>query len=72
MQFSYLTLFSSLAAIGLAQPNPGQSCSGAGYDCSNDFHDILVCNGNQWVIAAACPSDCCAWPAGDPAPFCSC
>lgn len=72
MQLSSFTLFSSLAAIALATHNPGQSCSGSGYDCSNDFHNIVVCNGRQWVIAASCPASCCAWPAGNPAPFCSC
>ncbi|PTB36139.1 hypothetical protein M441DRAFT_83987 [Trichoderma asperellum CBS 433.97] len=72
MQFSYLAFFSSLAAVALATHSPGQACSGSGYDCSDDFHDIVVCNGAQWVIAAACPNSCCAWPAGYPAPFCSC
>ncbi|KAL7786476.1 hypothetical protein V8C43DRAFT_289947 [Trichoderma afarasin] len=72
MQLSSITLLGFLATAAFATHSPGQSCSGSGYDCSNDFRSIVVCNGAQWVTAATCPSACCAWPAGTLAPFCSC
>ncbi|KAL7966856.1 hypothetical protein HDV63DRAFT_384143 [Trichoderma sp. SZMC 28014] len=72
MQFSTFTLFSSIAALALAQHDPGEPCKGAKYTCSRDFRNILVCRDNQWALAAACPSDCCTWPDADPAPFCKC
>ncbi|KAL7931406.1 hypothetical protein V8C35DRAFT_310322 [Trichoderma chlorosporum] len=72
MRISGFTLFGFLATAAFATHSPGQSCSGSGYDCSDNFQSIVVCNGAQWVIAANCPSACCAWPAGYPSPFCSC
>ncbi|PYH30128.1 uncharacterized protein BO87DRAFT_380109 [Aspergillus neoniger CBS 115656] len=51
----------------------GQACSGSStYDCTDDFNAVAICNGARWVEAAQCGGGCCAWPLGDPAPFCSC
>ncbi|EGO55789.1 hypothetical protein NEUTE1DRAFT_103200 [Neurospora tetrasperma FGSC 2508] len=50
----------------------GQSCSGSGYDCTDDFNSVAVCNGRQWVLSAQCGRACCVWPGGDPAPWCRC
>ncbi|OJJ70219.1 hypothetical protein ASPBRDRAFT_652463 [Aspergillus brasiliensis CBS 101740] len=51
----------------------GEACSdSAAYDCTQDYSYIAICNGARWVEAAQCGAGCCAWPAGDPTPFCSC
>ncbi|KAE9570523.1 hypothetical protein CGMCC3_g13276 [Colletotrichum fructicola] len=67
-----VSVLASFVAVSSATATIGSSCSGAAYDCTNDFNQIAVCNGNRWVLSAQCGAGCCVWPGGDPAPWCRC
>ncbi|KAL4925632.1 uncharacterized protein BDV17DRAFT_294217 [Aspergillus undulatus] len=63
-----LTAF-SLSGSALAKATIGAACEGSGYDCTEDFGAVAVCNGSRWQLSADCGAGLCVWPAGDAAPW---
>ncbi|KAL2823252.1 hypothetical protein BDW59DRAFT_148899 [Aspergillus cavernicola] len=68
---SIIPLLASLPALSSAYVTLGTACSGAGYDCTDTYHSIGVCNGRNWQLSADCGEGFCVWPAGDPTPWCN-
>ncbi|KAL2866680.1 uncharacterized protein BJX67DRAFT_381612 [Aspergillus lucknowensis] len=44
-----------LPALAAAYVSLGTQCSGNDYDCVDTYHDIAVCNGRTWQLAATKP-----------------
>ncbi|KAL4792426.1 hypothetical protein BDV19DRAFT_380804 [Aspergillus venezuelensis] len=68
---SIIPLLASLSALATAYVGIGTACSGAGYDCADNYNQVAVCNGGTWVVAADCGGKLCIWPSGEITPRCA-
>ncbi|KAI0003127.1 hypothetical protein F4779DRAFT_621996 [Xylariaceae sp. FL0662B] len=57
--FQITSLVGLMASVASATVSINSPCSGSGYDCTNDFNQIAVCNGARWVLSAQCGEACC-------------
>ncbi|KAL4937365.1 hypothetical protein BDV06DRAFT_227008 [Aspergillus oleicola] len=61
-------LLVSFPALASAYVGIGTACSGAGYNCADNYNQVVVCNGGVWQLAADCGGKLCIWPPGEIAP----
>ncbi|KAL3470483.1 hypothetical protein BJX99DRAFT_48348 [Aspergillus californicus] len=73
MKLTILTILASITAAVAQSPFAaiGGSCSGAGYSCAESRHQVAVCNGGNWLVAADCGECQCVQPSGELAPRCA-
>ncbi|KAL4779665.1 hypothetical protein BJX76DRAFT_361594 [Aspergillus varians] len=54
-----LPVLASLVAVASSKATLGAACSGSGYDCTQDFGEVAVCNGARWQLSADCGDGLC-------------